>query len=143
MSYFIRNCMLSYSTLLLLAGAPAWAHHDSEPATGPAAILEHSEQGDELILELMMPHSRAASNLLLLNFFSAEDGQTTQPYRVQAKFAPAETEEWSAPVTLENNGPVYSAPASGINRAGSWIVHIDVQLDETTQTEFMVTAEFY
>lgn len=139
-SMLIRLCQTS---LLLILAPFVFAHHDSEPETGPNAMLQHMESGEEYVMELVMPHRMASGNQLMLNFFETESGDTAEPEQVNAALNPAEGETENELVPLDKNGPTYSGPTAGVTEPGEWLVQVEAQMPSGDTVHFEVPVTLH
>ena len=132
-------------TAFLLAALPmlALSHHDSEPGTGPDAMLQHMEVGDELAMEMVMPHRRASGNQLMLNFFTAESGETAMPESVSVLFVPEGSEPDQDPIPFDSNGPTYSGTTAGVTGPGDWVVRVEARMGADEVAHFEVPVELF
>lgn len=131
--------------VLMLTVTPliAMAHHDSEPGTGPDAMLQHMEVGEELAMEIVMPHRHASGNNLMLNFFTADSGEMAIPESVHVLFVPADSQSDQDPVPFDSNGPTYSGPTAGVTGPGEWLVQVEVRISAEEFSYFEVPVELF
>lgn len=139
---FKRKTLL-VSLFGLALSSPVLAHDGEHHGTGADAMVQHIEASEDIVMQLVMPHSHAEGNQMLINFFTVEEGTTALPESVTVAFSAAGSDEISEPVALEHNGPVYSAAASGVTEPGEWLLHFDIAIDAMNQTEFTVPVEFF
>lgn len=124
--------------LLISLSATAWAHHDRADDQGPDAILQHTEEKPELVMEMTMPHRRSLGNQLMLNFFSADAGDTVIPKSVSARLSGSGPD---SNVILTGGDPTFGGALS-VPQAGEWLLEVSAELDGETVT-FKVPIELH
>lgn len=123
--------------LITLTGT-AWSHHDRLNDQGPDAILQHTEEKPELVMEMTLPHRRSVGNQLMLNFFAADTGDTVIPTSVSAQLSGSGL---ATNVILTGGDPTFGGALS-TPQAGEWLLEVTTEHNGETVT-FSVPIELH
>jgi hypothetical protein len=115
------------------------AHHDRADEQGPDAILQHTEELPELVMEMTLPHRRSVGNQIMLNFFAPDSGETVVPTSVEARLHDANNT--ASNLILTGGDPTFGGALS-TPQAGEWVLEVDAEVASETIT-FRVPIELY
>jgi hypothetical protein len=138
MSAIFAKWFLLLIVAVVMAGA-AQAHHDRADEQGPDAILQHTEELPELVMEMTLPHRRSLGNQIMLNFFAPDSGETVVPTSVQARLHGANN--LASNLILTGGDPTFGGALS-TPQPGEWVLEVDAEVAGETVT-FLVPIELH